>query len=194
MMKVFLADYYENFSFNNPLMTMTAVVWGLYFGFVIAGFLSYYNKNYLGAVVRALVKMGANSADKAVTLGELGLAAHFLRVRAITSDNPLSKYVKIANEEEALLPEKKESSVSKGVRKTFGRSRARRYDAEKLKIYILEEKRIQAEIRYSSKGTSLPIVLIGALLAFILAVVVVNCIPYLYDLIDSVITMYKNLR
>ncbi|MBQ7836835.1 MAG: hypothetical protein IJ389_06225 [Clostridia bacterium] len=194
MMKIFLSSYYENFSFDNPLMTMTAVVWGLYFGFVIAGFLSYYNKNYLGAVIRALVKMGANSQDKAVTFGELGLKPGWLRVRAITGDNPLSKYVKIANGEQAELPDKKEAAVISGIRKMFGRARKKKYDAYKLKVYIPEEKRIQAEIRYSAKGTSLPVILVGALLAFIVAVIVVNCIPYLYDLIDSVITMYKNLR
>ncbi len=192
-MNIFLAEIYDNLVIDNPTTTLPVIIWGLYAGFVISGLLSLYNKIYLGDVVRALVKKGADSADSAVTFKEAGLKAGYFRCRAIFGDNPLSKYVKIANPFEAELPQKEEKPFVKGLRRLLGRERKKKYSAEKVKLYVLEEKRIQAELRYSSKGTSLPIILIGIVLAFILAVVVINCIPYLLDLIDSLITLYKNL-
>ncbi len=193
-MNVFLAAYYENFTFKNPTTTLPIIIWGLYAGFVIAGLLSYYNKNYLGEVVRTLVKKGANSPEKAITFREASLVAGYFRCRALFGDNPLSRYVKIANPDEALLPEKAESAFVAGLRRFFGFARKKKYDAHKVKLYVLEEKRIQAEIRYSERGTSLLVIVIGAVLAFILAVVLTTCIPYLLDLLDSVISLYKNLR
>lgn len=194
MTGVFLTEVYDNFTFKNPTTTLPIIIWGIYAGFVIAGIMSYYNKNYLGAVVRALVKKGANAPDKALTFSEAGIKAGVLRCRAVFGDDPLSKYIKIANPKEAELPLKEENAFMRGLRKFFGRERKKKYSADKTKLYVLEEKRIQAELRYSAKGTSLPIIIIGAVLAFILAVVVINCIPYLLDLIDSVITLYKNLQ
>lgn len=192
-MNIFLAEIYDNLVIDNPTTTLPVIIWGLYAGFVISGLLSLYNKIYLGDVVRALVKKGADSADSAVTFKEAGLRAGYFRCRAVFGDNPLSKYVKIANPLEAELPQKEEKPFVKGLRKLLGRERKKKYSAEKVKLYVLEEKRIQAELRYSSKGTSLPVILVGIVLAFILAVVVINCIPYLLDLIDSLITLYKNL-
>jgi hypothetical protein len=188
-----LVTVYENFTFKNPTTTLPIIIWGIYAGFVIAGILSYYNKNYLGAVVRALVKKGANSPENALTFEEAGISGGFLRRRAVFGDNALSKYVEIANSEECQYPAKKENAFVRGLRKFFGREQKNKYDAKKAKLYVLEEKRIQAELRYTEKGTTVLEITIGIVAAFVVAVAVTVCIPYILELVDSVITLYKNL-
>ncbi len=188
-----LAAVYENFTFKNPTTTLPIIIWGIYAGFVIAGILSYYNKNYLGAVVRTLVKKGANAPEKALTFAEAGIKGSYLRRRAVFGENALSKYVKIANPEECQFPAKEENAFVRGIRRFFGFEQKKKYDAGKSKLYVLEEKRIQAELRYTEKGTTFLEIVIGIVAAFVVAVAVTVCIPYILDLIDSVITLYKNL-
>ncbi|MBR6650116.1 MAG: hypothetical protein IKL36_01765 [Clostridia bacterium] len=192
-MKVTLAAFYENFTFDNPVTTLPIIIWGIFAGFAIAGILAYYNKTYLGAVVRSLVKKGANCPEKAISLGETGIRAHALRFHAVCCDRALSKYVKIANPEECEIKAAKESAFLKGFCRFFSIERNKKYDAKKAKLYVPEEKRIQAELRYTEKGTSLATVAIGIGAAFVVAVVAIRCIPYVLELVDSVITMYKNL-
>ncbi len=192
-MNAALATVYENFTFKNPTTTLPIIIWGIYFGFVIGGILSYYNKTYLGAVVRSLVKKGATSPETAVTFSQAGIKAGYFRRRAVFGDNALTKYVKTANPEECELEMREAYAFVRGLRRLFGREREKKFDAETAKFYVAEEKRIQAELRYSSKGSTLPVVVIGIVAAFAVAVLAINCIPYILELIDSVITMYKNL-
>lgn len=192
-MTVTLAAFYENFTFDNPVTTLPIIIWGIFAGFVIAGILSYYNKNYLGAVVRSLVKKGANAPESALTFADAGIKAGFLRRRAVFYDGALTKYVKVANPEECETEQAQESAFIRGARRVFSIERKKKYDAAKAKFYILEEKRIQAELRYTEKGTSLRAVIIGIVAAFIVAVVAIRCIPYILELVDSVITLYKKL-
>ena len=172
---------------------MPIIIWGIYAGFVIAGILSYYNKNYLGAVVRALVKKGATSPENALTFDEAGVKGSALRCNAVFGENALAKYVKIANPEECAVAEKQESAFVRGLRKFFCVEKKKKYDSKKAKLYVLEEKRIQAELRYTAKGTSAFEIIIGIIAAFVVAVVAIISIPYILDLVDSVITLYKKL-
>ncbi len=192
-MTVTLAAFYENFTFDNPVTTLPIIIWGIFAGFVIAGILSYYNKTYLGAVVRSLVKKGANCPENALTFTEAGIRAGYLRCRAVFGDRALTKYVKIANPEECEIKQPEKSAFVRGLCRFFNIEAKAKYDEKKAKLYILEEKRIQAELRYTEKGTSPKAVVIGIVAAFIVAVVAINCIPYILELVDSVITLYKKL-
>lgn len=192
-MRVTLAAFYENFTFDNPVTTLPIIIWGLFAGFAIAGILSYYNKIYLGAVIRSLVKKGADCPEKALALHETGIRAHKLRFRAACYDGALTKYIIIANPEECEIKAEKESAFLRGLCRFFSIERKKEYDAHKAKFYIPEQKRIQAELRYAEKGTSLATVAIGIVAAFVVAVIAIKCIPYILELVDSVITMYKNL-
>ncbi len=192
-MTVTLAAFYENFTFDNPVTTLPIIIWGLFAGFVIAGILSYYNKTYLGAVVRSLVKKGANCPENALLLSQTGVRADAIRFRAVCRDGALTKYVKIANPEECEIEQKKQSAFIRGLCRFLSIERKKKYDARKAKFYIPEEKRIQAELRYAAKGNSLGEIAIGIVAAFVVAIVAIKCIPYILDLVDSVITLYKNL-
>ncbi len=184
------AAYYQNFKFDNPTTTLSIIIWGMYIGFMIGGALSVYNKGYLGEVIRCLAKRGINSPEKAIELDKMGIRMSWLRRRNICAGGVLSRYVIIANPEECLIKKKPLSPVMR----IFGiTERKTEYDATKAKVYLLEKKRIQAELRYSNKGTNIVVFLISAAAFLVLAVALTFAIPYLLDLLDSTITMYKNL-
>lgn len=190
-----MPNAYQNIRFENPVMTLAIVIWSLYIGFVIAGGLSVYHKCYLGDVIRALVKKGAKDKESAVKVDEIGIKMGYLRRRNVLSGGLLSKYVIVANPEESLVKKAPLSPFLSAMSKFFGGSGERRteYDAEIARIYLLEEKRVQAEVRYSKKGTSYWMFLVSAVVFLALAVGLTFAIPYLLDLLDEAITLYKNL-
>lgn len=190
-----MPNAYQNIRFENPVMTLAIVIWSLYIGFVIAGGLSVYHKCYLGDVIRALVKKGAKDKESAVKIDEIGIKMGYLRRRNVLSGGLLSKYVIVANPEESLVKKAPLSPFLSAMSKFFGGSGERKteYDAEIARVYLLEEKRVQAEVRYSKKGTGYWMFLVSAVVFLALAVGLTFAIPYLLDLLDEAITLYKNL-
>ena len=184
------AAYYQNFKFDNPTTTLSIIIWGMYIGFMIGGALSVYNKGYLGEVIRCLAKRGINSPSNAVPIDQIGIKMGWLRRRNICAGGTLSRYVIIANPEECRINKKPFSPLWRIIGIS---ERKTEYDHTKAKVYLLEKKRIQAEIRYSKKGTNIVVFLISAVAFLALAVALTFAIPYLLDLLDSTITMYKNL-
>lgn len=186
---------YQNFELKNPTTTLAIIIWGLYIGFMIAGAMSIYNKGYLGEVVRALVKAGAHDAETAVFCDELGIRMGYFRRKNVLSGGLLSKYVKIVNPEECIIEKKPLSPLLAGLKKFFFGTSERKteYDAKRAKIYLLEEKRIRAEIRYSNKGTNFGVFIVSAVVFLACVIGLTFAIPFLLDLLDSAITLYKNL-
>ena len=187
---------YENFTLNNPVTTLSIIIWGLYAGFIVAGFSAYYNKVYLGEIIRRLVKKGASSKETAVSFGEAGIKAGLLRRKAVFGDTVVAKYVILANRDDCVIEMPPYNPVVRFLRRLFlGKTDKApvKYDISQAKFFVLEEKRIQAELRFEEKGNSLPFLLIGALIFFVIGVALTMCIPYILDLVDSVITLYKGL-
>ncbi len=176
-------------------MTLAIVLWSIYVGFVIAGGLSVYHKCYLGEVVRALVRKKATDAESAVPVKELGIRMGYLRRKNVLGGGTLSKYVTVANPDESLVKKPPLNPFLSAVLKFFGGTGERKteYNTAKAKIYLLEKKRIQAEVRYSKKGTNALMFFVGAAVFLAITVALTFAIPYLLDLLDDAITMYKNL-
>ena len=190
-----LLTAYQNIEFRNPFMTLAIVIWGLYIGFVIAGGMSVYHKCYMGEVVRALVKKGAKDENSAVLLSDMGIRMGYLRRNNVLSGGVLSKYVIVANPDESRIETKPMSKFAAAVSKFFGGTGERKvkYSPKTAKIYLLEEKRVQAEVRYNKKGTNLWLFIVSAVIFLALAIGLTFAIPYLLGLLDEVITLYKKL-
>lgn len=73
---------YNNFELRFPLLSLNTIIWGMYGGILLACLLGLYCKKYEGEAVRRLLKRGANTADNALTLSELGLKPSALRLHA----------------------------------------------------------------------------------------------------------------
>lgn len=186
---------YQNIKFENPVMTLAIVIWSIYIGFVMAGGLSVYHKCYLGEVIRALVKKGAKDENSAVKIGDMGIKMGYLRRKNVLAGGLLSKYVIVANPEESLVKKAPLSPFLSAMSKFFGGEGKRKteYDREIARVYLLEEKRIQAELRYNKKGTNVWVFFASALLFLGIAIGLTFAIPYLLELLDDAITLYKNL-
>lgn len=140
--------------------TLEKVIWALFVGIVIASFMLWYTKGYIGRVARALAKREIYSSDKAVTLSELGYDSFFFR-RALTY-----KY----------------SALRKVVYCTEEKERLTRDDFKTAGFYIPEEQRNRAYFKYKGNNTTLPMVLIVIVAMFIVANLCVVYIPKILEL------------
>lgn len=187
-----LLDIYTNFSFENSTISLTLIIWGLYAGILIGGIASVYNKWYLGSVVRALLTAECLSPDAGKTLSELGHPAWGVK-RALRDGTALRKSVSIANPEECLLPpDNKRTSV---IRRFFTGSAQPnpKLNLTSARLYVPEEKKFHAEVRYEKKGSAPIWLLIGGIILLVIAVLATFFIPELLQMIDNAITMFKNL-
>ena len=187
-----LAGNYENLVLYNRIMTFKLVLWAIWAGLIIGIAVSYYTKDYLGRLIRRLLKNEALSKEKAMSFEELGYKQTFpLRIH-IKDGGTLRRYIDIANEEEAvtvteLSPKRKKLRSLLGMPEVI-----KKYDYAKLRFYIPEEKKYAADVRYEKKGSN-PGVFIFCVIALTgLAVLVNFLVPELLTMLDNFITIVKN--
>lgn len=183
------ASSYKHLEFYNRIMTLKTVIIGLYVGFLAGILISFYNKVYLGSFVRRLVKKEVFSPEKALTLDEIGMKNTFFLRRALIKGGTLRRIAEAANEDEATC-ETERSKAAKWFRKffRFENTPKVKYDFEKLKFYIPEEKKYAAEIRYEKKGSNPAMFIIMAIALTVVAVVAYIEIPELLTLLDNFLT------
>lgn len=136
----------------------------------------YLNKNVVGKVVRALIAREANSPESALTLSELGLHKNLLVRSALKGKNGLRKLVNEAGDRIVMLPDG--SSYSE---------RDKKLDLASARFYIREENRIRAELRYSTKGSDIFMLIISIIVYFGIAWLIVILVPAVFDLFSWVV-------
>ncbi|MDD6095118.1 MAG: hypothetical protein PUC29_05190 [Clostridia bacterium] len=185
---------YVNFSEGNSFITVTAAVWALIGGIIAGSVISLYSKAYLGRLVRRLIKKEACGEESAVTLESLGVGASPLMRYSLRDNSPLRKHVFIANGEECSLSDTSPSFVKK-VRKFFTGSTERdaRYDLSKALLYVPADKKYEAEVKYENKGNPFIIVPVAIVLLGALTALALFGVPKLMEMLDSLITTFKNL-
>ncbi len=137
---------------SQSLVSIRIIVWAFFIGLSVAIFLAYFNKSVLGKAVRSIIEKNALSEERAMTLAELDI-----------DKNPFIKH-----------------SIEKGVLKRY----IKKTDKDKplAKYYIAENDRIQAELRYSNKGTDLFVVIISLIILLMVAFVLAEYLPELLSL------------
>lgn len=175
-------------------MSFTVVVWALIAGIFMGGMISLYSKVYLGRIVRALIKKEAFDKESAVTLKDLGISPTRLTAYSLREGAPLRKHVFAANEDECEIVHTS-GKAARLLRKFFTGSEngAKKYDLEKLLLYVPSDKKYSAEAKYESSGNPLIIIPASAVAAAVLAVLAYFGMPKLLELLDSLITTFKNL-
>lgn len=185
---------YVNFSGGNAFITVETVIWAVVAGLFVGCIASLYSKVYLGRIVRALLKKEALGKEKAVPFADLGIRKAPLVKRALRDSSALRKHVYIENKSEAALPVKSAPALRK-IRKFFKGSEESdtRYDLDAVRLYIPEDKKYSAEVKYESRGN--PVLLIPIALIFFAAVFALLYfgMPKLLEMLDSVISTFKNL-
>lgn len=161
--------YYRNIESPLVLVDLNYILIGLYIGIVVASALICYRKTHLGIAVRALLKAKAHSEEDAKTIEELGIAGRPTLVRALRRGR-YGGIVKMV-----------------GVDLT-----AKHPDFTNARYYIPEERRYQAEDRYSRKGMGVGVVIFWAIFLIPVFMLLRFVIPELLMMLDNFITGLKS--
>ena len=88
-------------------ITMEIVIWSLFIGIVIGVGAILYSKRVLGTLVRALLKIEANSPDSAKTFNELGFKHTFLYKFSLRKKSTFRKIVYVTDDQKFYIPSEK---------------------------------------------------------------------------------------
>ena len=183
------ATEYNHIKFRGGLMTLRGLIWGLWGGFAAGLLITFYHKAYLGELIRRLLSREAYSKVSAMTLSELGMKPVWLLTRALKRGGSLMKYAAVANPDECEAPNGKARGRFEG--KLYPERDRISYDFSAMKLYIPEDKKYVAEVRYGEKKKISPLWLAVFLVALTaLAVGLTIAIPELLKMIDNAITQY----
>lgn len=141
--------------------TLAKVIWAFYIGIVIASIVMWFNQKVIGRVVRTLLKREILSPDAAITAKEGGFSGFFV-LRALANEY---------------------SALRRVVFCTVDKSKLKKKDFETAKFYIPEELKYRADVKYHGRNTSIVIIIAGAIAMFIMAVLCLEYIPKIIDLI-----------
>ncbi len=143
--------------------SLEKVIWAIFIGTVIAAFMIWYSKGFIGKVARSLANRKAHSPEDSWTLRELGLDNFFYR-------NALkSKY----------------SALRKVVYATSDKEKLSRNDFYEVKFYIPEEQKNRAYFKYRGNNTTLPVVFMVIVIMFIMAHLCIRYIPEILELLKN---------
>ncbi len=163
------------FNFIFDMSTIELISFSVFIGASLASILLYINKTVLGSVVRALLRANANDIESAKTVAELGLSKNFLVCSALKKDGALRKLVSEVQDNVISLPDG--SSYYK---------RDSKVDIKSARFFIREDNRIRAELRYSSKGSDIFMLIISILVFSVISFAMTMFIPYIMELFGDV--------
>lgn len=149
-------EAYENLGFEaGALATIGRFFIGIFIGLFIASFLMIFYRRVLGKFVRFLLEKEVLSAEKAVRLAETGFVTNFAIRAALRSGRALRTVVRCREEDEYLATLGEHvANASANPYKSKKKHKDFRVDLDAYHFYIPEEKKYQADVRFSKKGTS----------------------------------------
>ncbi len=159
--------------------TITPIVWVVFAGVCCAAFYAFYQKRIVGDLLRALIAAGADCAENAKTLSEIGYGKGVraaLSRRVLKKGSVLRKSVE-ARGDETPTAETKHHPDELFVKKTVDPN---------IRYYIPEENRAAAEIRYDGKGTTVSTLLLTVAAFFAAAMIFIALLPTLLHAIESI--------
>ncbi len=158
-----MADFFAYDGQNTLAFVLTA----FFVGIMLACLGMLYQIKLPGRMVRALLKAGADSPEKAVTAGQAGFHREWILRFMMSANGALAKYV-------GVLPQ---THIRRGKK-----LRPRYADA---RYYLYPQTRDRAAVRYQTRQATVP-ALIAAIVVFGLAAVVMHTV------IGDLVQMCKN--
>ncbi len=144
--------------------SLEKVIWAIYIGTVIAAFMLWYSKGFIGKVARKLAEKNVHTPGEAWTIKELGLDNIFIR-------NALKN---------------KYSALRKVVYCTLDKEKLKRDDFYEAKFYIPEEQKNRAYFKYRGNNNTLGMVVIVAVVMFIAANLCIRYIPEIISMLKDI--------
>ena len=135
----------------------------LYVGVILACAVAIYERRTMGDFIRTLIGRGALSAEKALTLAELGYEKSGAVKRGLRGKGIFAGTVYEASEEVEFDREDHALPIYRAP-----------FDEKKARFYVPEVLKYRAEVRFEKKGTHIMALVLGALLfGALLAVVLI---------------------
>lgn len=159
--------------------TITPIVWVVFAGVCCAAFYAFYQKRIVGDLLRALIAAGADCAENAKTLSEIGYGKG---VRAALSRRVLKKGSVLRKSVEALGDETPKAETKHHPDELF----VKKTIDPNIRYYIPEEKRAAAEIRYDSKGTTVSTLFLTIAAFFAAAMIFIALLPSILHAIENI--------
>ena len=172
---------------RGSFVTLQHIVLGVFVGVIVAAGMVCYDKNRLGAFVRALVKEQCLWPEKARTLSELGFARNGGVKNSLRSPHKLGRVVRCVEKEaydrqkEAMRAEYIEEHGSD----TGFSMPEYRLDFENDHFYIPDGEHYRAELRFEEKGSGWRAFLLVVLIAILGAALVCFLLPDMLQLVDN---------
>ena len=186
---------YEHISIGSgSLITLQKVVLGICAGIVVAAGMACYDKNRLGAFVRAIVREQALWPDKAKTLSELGFSGNRAVKVSLRSANKLGKVVRSVEKDayEAQMAAAREAYVAEHGNEEGFFMPQYRMDVESDHFYIPDEEHYRAEVRFDNRGSGWRAFMLVCIVAILAAALICFLLPDMIQLVDNMIGILTN--
>lgn len=181
---------YEHISIGSgSLVTLQKVVLGICVGIIIAAAMACYDKNMLGAFVRAIVKEQALWPDKAMTVYDLGFARNSAVKASLRSPNKLGKIVHCVEKEayDAKVAEAREAYIAEHGNEEGFFMPQYRMDFDNDHFYIPDEEHYRAEVRFDNEGSGWRAFILVCIVAIVSAALICFLLPDMIQLVDNMI-------
>ncbi len=186
---------YTNFSFGSSLVSVHAIVWGLYIGMLLASIRMIYIKNCHGKLVRGLISAEALSPDRAMTLSSLGMDKYVpvllgLRgtaLKKVVRSIEYDEYVDGVKKDYAEYEAAREATKQGGGKKPKLITRKFSKKPSECHYYINEESKYSAEMRYNQNGSGYGTFFFVMLIGFICVLIIYALLPEILRLTDVVL-------
>lgn len=184
---------YENFTIETGgLISISGIIVGLTLGMIVAAGMTVYDKKHLGGFVRKLISEECFDRESAQTLYDLGYYRSPGVRGSLKRGTVFARWVRCVEEDEYLEEiEKKRAEFETAHENDAKRPRFKapefKRDCNTMHFYLPEDKRIGAEIKFSSRGANWFVFAIVAVIAIALCIVICRMLPDLLQLVDNFI-------
>ncbi len=162
------------------------IVWALYFAFLLAGVLAYYNRTVIGSLPRALIKAECHSPESAKTLAELGCVKNpFLRL-SLRFGSTLRRNV-ICVEGEMFEADPRNTSRGLKLAELFLPEKRYKNKFATDRFYIPEAKRDACAARFRKKGNGIVPLILCAVGGIVAVALVMRFSPAILEFVDGIV-------
>ena len=181
---------YEHISIGSgSLITLQKVVLGICVGIIVAAAMVCYDKNRLGAFVRAIVREQALCPDRAMTLSDLGFAGNRAVRTSLRSSNKLGRIVHSVEKDayDAQVAAAREAYVAEHGNDEGFFMPQYRMDVNNDHFYIPDEEHYRAEVRFDNRGSGWRAFTLVCIVAVMAAALICFLLPDMIQLVDNMI-------
>lgn len=182
---------------DNSIISLPIILIGLIIGALCAVVAVGYDSRVIGGFVRSMLMKGAVGRENAVTLYDMELTERSAPGRALRKSAGLRRLIHCVEEEDFYAEQKRlreEYEKKREEDPTLPEFKPAEYTfGEDEHFYIVEDKKITAELKYIKRGAkpwALPIIIVASVIVFFALIII---LPYILTLLDQLIGSFKSV-